>query len=138
MNNDKILKCLDELASELPWVNGIADGESYQQALACLSALKAEGKAQPFIIKLVTALLSEFEANHNEQLLVNAESNKIDTGVAALITLMNHRKIRSVDLVDVLGGKSLVSQIINGKRALTISHIYTLAKFFNVKPSVFL
>jgi HTH-type transcriptional regulator/antitoxin HigA len=95
-------------------------------------------EAQPFLIKIITDRISEYETARNESLVLKNDSSVNDNGLAALLTLMGHRKLKNLALVDVLGSTSLISQILNGKRALTVPHIYALAKFFNVKPSVFL
>lgn len=138
MNKENINRIQAEIIRELPWINKITSEEDYQNALAYLKTLMEEKNAQPFFLKLITDRLSEYENERNEMLLVKSDVNKSETGLAALITLMGHHKLKNLALVDVLGSTSLVSQILNGKRALTITHIYALAEYFNVKPAVFI
>ncbi|PQQ26281.1 transcriptional regulator [Photorhabdus luminescens] len=68
------------------------------------------------------------------QLLVD----DIPTGVAALRVLMDQYRLSYSDLKEEIGSKSLVSQILSGKRSLTIAHIKALSKRFNVRPDIFL
>jgi HTH-type transcriptional regulator/antitoxin HigA len=52
--------------------------------------------------------------------------------------LMEQRDLRQVDLVPVFGSRSVASNVINGKRELSKTHIRKLAAFFHVSPEAFL
>jgi HTH-type transcriptional regulator/antitoxin HigA len=52
--------------------------------------------------------------------------------------LMEHRGLRQVDLAPVFGSRSVASNVLNGKRELSKTHIRRLADFFHVSPEVFL
>ncbi|PQQ42295.1 helix-turn-helix domain-containing protein [Photorhabdus luminescens] len=65
----------------------------------------------------------------------------IDIGgqnLRALRVLMDQYRLSYSDLKEEIGSKSLVSQILSGKRSLTIAHIKALSKRFNVRPDIFL
>ena len=51
---------------------------------------------------------------------------------------MEAHDLKQVDLVPVLGRKSLVSEILSGKRRLGVDHIKKLAAYFKVSPAVFI
>ena len=59
-------------------------------------------------------------------------------GVELLKVLIAERGLRQKDLVPVFKTESIVSDILNGKRQLTVRHIQELAQFFNLPPAVFL
>ncbi len=59
-------------------------------------------------------------------------------GVELLKVLIAERHLRQKDLVPIFKTESIVSDILNGKRQLTIRHIQELAQFFNLSPAVFL
>ena len=59
-------------------------------------------------------------------------------GVELLKVLLVERQLRQKDLVPVFKTESIVSDILNGKRQLTLRHIQELAQFFNLPPAVFL
>jgi HTH-type transcriptional regulator / antitoxin HigA len=59
-------------------------------------------------------------------------------GVELLTVLIAERNLRQKDLIPVFKTESIVSDILNGKRQLTLRHIQELAKFFNLPPAVFL
>lgn len=138
MNKTEIKKLQDKLAQEITWLNGIKSEREYAEAINFISSINNDCEIEPYLKKLVSSVILEFEQKKNDVLIFRRREGDTDIALAALITLMSHRNLRNVDLVDVIGGKSLVSQIINGNRSLTITHIYKLAKFFNVKPSFFI
>ncbi len=59
-------------------------------------------------------------------------------GIALLKALMVEENIQEKDLVDIFESESWVSEVMNGKRELTVSQIQKLAKFFHVSPVAFL
>ena len=52
--------------------------------------------------------------------------------------LIAERNLRQKDLIPVFKTESIVSDILNGKRQLTVRHIQELAQFFNLSPAFFL
>ena len=58
-------------------------------------------------------------------------------GVELLKVLIQERQLRQKDLVPIFKTESIVSDILNGKRQLTVRHIQELAQFFNLSPAVF-
>ena len=59
-------------------------------------------------------------------------------GVELLKVLITERQLRQKDLVPIFKTESIVSEILNGKRQLTVRHIQELAQFFQLSPAVFL
>jgi HTH-type transcriptional regulator/antitoxin HigA len=59
-------------------------------------------------------------------------------GVEMLKFLMVQNELKQKDLIGILGGKSSVSEILNGKRPLNLQHIRALANKFNVRPATFI
>jgi len=60
------------------------------------------------------------------------------SGVDVLKFLMDQNDLKQKDLIGILGAKSTVSEILNGKRPLNLRHLRALADTFNVEPSTFL
>lgn len=58
-------------------------------------------------------------------------------GVELLKVLKDELSIKQKDLVPIFKTESIVSDVLNGKRKLTVEHIHKLANFFNVSPAVF-
>ncbi|MDJ0574562.1 MAG: transcriptional regulator [Xenococcaceae cyanobacterium MO_234.B1] len=58
-------------------------------------------------------------------------------GIELLKVLIQERELRQKDLVPILKTESIISDILNEKRQLTVRHIQELAQFFNLSPAVF-
>lgn len=58
-------------------------------------------------------------------------------GLMALKYLIKLHGVRQTELAEI-GSQGVVSEILNGKRALTLRHIRKLAKRFKVSPNVFI
>lgn len=59
-------------------------------------------------------------------------------GVELLKVLIAERGLLQKDLVPIFKTESIVSDILHGKRQLTLRHILQLARFFKLSPAVFL
>jgi HTH-type transcriptional regulator / antitoxin HigA len=55
-----------------------------------------------------------------------------------LIELMEARGLKQSDLLPVLNSKSVISEIVNGKRGISKTNAKSLAEFFHVPVDVFL
>ncbi len=67
------------------------------------------------------------------------QENIVETtggGVAALKFLMRQHRLRQVDLPEV-GTQGVVSEILNGKRSLSVRHIKALSQRFHLSPATF-
>ena len=51
--------------------------------------------------------------------------------------LMDTKGLRQVDLLDVFGTASVVSEVLSGKRELSKAHIAKLSDRFHVSPALF-
>ncbi|MBI4064679.1 MAG: helix-turn-helix domain-containing protein [Elusimicrobia bacterium] len=71
---------------------------------------------------------------HYEKLIYNNKA----TGRDALSFLMEQHNLTQPDLADDLGGQSVVSDILHGKRKLNVHQIQNLSRRFHVNPSVFI
>ena len=63
---------------------------------------------------------------------------KNSSGVEMLKFLMTQNNLKQKDLVGIVGAKSSVSEILNGKRPLNLQHLRALANKFNVRPATFI
>jgi HTH-type transcriptional regulator/antitoxin HigA len=56
--------------------------------------------------------------------------------IEAIKIRMEEMQLKQVDLIDVIGGKSRVSEVLNRKRKLTIEMIRNLTKRLNLSPDL--
>ena len=105
------------------------ENERYTAALEMLLAKRDRTPEESRIVELLTLLIEDFEEKRYS--LPPATPRDI------VRHLMESNGLRQVDLIDVFGAESTVSEVLNGKRDLAKSHIEKLSLRFNVSPEVF-
>jgi HTH-type transcriptional regulator / antitoxin HigA len=121
-----------ELVRAFPLAH-IRDDAHLDAAVAVIDRLLDKGDRSPAEEMYLDALTDLVETYEEAHVAIPARS-----GVDALRFLMEANDLRQVDLVPVLGRKSLVSEVLSGKRPLTLTHIKKLADYFRVSPAVFI
>jgi HTH-type transcriptional regulator/antitoxin HigA len=81
------------------------------------------------LAELLTLLIEEFE----EREYALPVGDPIDM----LRHLMDSNNLRQVDLLDVFGTASVISEVLNGKRELSKTHIAKLSQRFHLSPALF-
>jgi HTH-type transcriptional regulator/antitoxin HigA len=102
---------------------------AYTKALYKLTAEPRPTVAQVKAIELLTLLIERYEQEHYT----------VPKGSSAdvLRFLIEQHGLRQRDLARELGGESVVSEMLSGKRKLNAVHIEQLSKRFHVSPAVF-
>jgi HTH-type transcriptional regulator/antitoxin HigA len=111
----------------------ILNEEDYDFALAEVEHLMSqEGLTleEETLLQLWALLIEEYEAKYYP--IPEATPQNI------LLHLIEARKIKQADLVGVIGSKGVVSEVVNGKRAISKAQAKALGEFFNVNPSIFI
>lgn len=118
------------LARTVPHV--IHSEEENERCIALLEDLDSRGELSPEekrIAELLTLLIEDFE-DRNYAL-------RPASPVEIVRHLMDSNGLRQVDMIDVFGSASVVSEVLAGKRDLAKAHIERLSKRFNVSPALF-
>jgi HTH-type transcriptional regulator/antitoxin HigA len=91
---------------------------------------KRDGTAEDKrLAELLTLLIEEFEEK---------EYALPATGPIDMVRhLMDSNNLRQVDLLDVFGTASVVSEVLKGKRELSKAHITKLSQRFHLSPALF-
>jgi HTH-type transcriptional regulator / antitoxin HigA len=106
------------------------ENEVFTQALNELDRRSAKlTRAEKELAELLTLLVEDFESKRYE--LPRAEPLEV------LRFLMDQHSLKQKDLVDVFGTRSIVSEVLSGKRKLNKDHIERLSQRFHVSPDVF-
>lgn len=129
---------LQKIVDRLPWISKIQNEEQHKEAIEFYDSLNHTIPVHNLLMSLVKTTIQKYEQELAEIKLFDSESRKMVTGLPALILLMKTHGLKNIDLVGILGSTSLVSQIVNGKRNLTIPQIKALAEKFGVRPALFL
>ncbi|MBI5005839.1 MAG: helix-turn-helix domain-containing protein [Nitrosomonadales bacterium] len=82
------------------------------------------------LLDLITKEVEAYETKH--------EKVPEATPAQVLGFLMAEHGLKQADLAEELGGQSIVSSILNGKRELNTRQVKALAARFDVSPAVFL
>jgi HTH-type transcriptional regulator/antitoxin HigA len=105
-----------------------------ERVIAELEALDSLGRPlsgeEEALAELLTLLVQQFEATRYPL-------GRLDP-VDALRELMRTRGLRQRDLIAIFGASSTVSDVLNGKRAISKSHARKLAESYQVPVSLFI
>jgi HTH-type transcriptional regulator/antitoxin HigA len=102
---------------------------AYTTVLYSLTAEPRPTRAQVKAIELLTLLIERYEEEHYA--IPKATSADV------LRFLIERHGLKQRDLAQELGGESVVSEVLSGKRRLNTAHIEQLSKRFHVSPAVF-
>jgi HTH-type transcriptional regulator/antitoxin HigA len=108
----------------------ILNDKDYQKALSSMEVVFDINKGPLAEYAEALAILIE----HYEE---NRYPVKNADGIKNLKFLMDQNDLKQKDLIGILGGKSAVSEILNGKRPLNLKHIRNLSEKFNVRTASF-
>jgi HTH-type transcriptional regulator / antitoxin HigA len=106
-----------------------AENEHYINALYALEQKRSLTREEKELADLLTLLIEDFEQKRYQ--LPHASPRQ------ALCFLMEQHALKQKDLVDIFGARSIVSEVISGKRELTKEQIRRLSQRFQVSPELF-
>jgi HTH-type transcriptional regulator / antitoxin HigA len=82
------------------------------------------------LLDVVTMFVRDYEERHVE--IPDAAPTDV------LRFLMDQRELRQVDLADLFGSQSNVSEVLNGRREINARQARALGKRFGVSPAAFI
>ena len=129
----KAIDCFAEAA----FISRIHNEAEYEQALALMDELVEDYDKYLPLIEALSASIKKWEDQAAYFSDFNRRIAALDDGAAILRTLMDQHQLKADDLKDEIGGKSLVSMILNGSRNLTREHIQALSRRFKISPAIF-
>jgi HTH-type transcriptional regulator / antitoxin HigA len=105
----------------------------YDRALAIAERLtfkQDRTEAEIKLLKLLVVLIEDYEAEHYPMDEVAPHE--------LLQHLMESNHTRQADLVGLIGSRGVVSEVVNGKRAISKAQAKALGEFFSVSPGLFI
>jgi HTH-type transcriptional regulator / antitoxin HigA len=124
-------KYVELLAQAVPTV--ITSEQEYDRIVAIVDRLAVKGDAsleEDRLLELLSTLVEVYENEHCP--IPDAPPHVM------IQQFMLDRGLRQADLVPVLGSRSLVSEVVNGKRKPSKLQVKNLGAFFGVSPQLFL
>lgn len=111
-------------------INPIKTEADYREALKRLDEIfdASIGTAESDEADILGLLVDEYEKKHY--------SIEAPDPIEAIKIRMEEMDLKQVDLVDVIGSKSRVSEILNRKRKLTVEMIRNLSKRLSLSPEL--
>lgn len=106
-----------------------SENDRFTALLENLLHLKNCTAEEKRLAELLTLLIEEFE----EKEYALPAGDPIDM----LRHLMDSNNLRQVDLLDVFGTASVISEVLRGKRELSKAHITKLSERFHLSPALF-
>jgi HTH-type transcriptional regulator/antitoxin HigA len=104
-----------------------------ERCISVLEALDQRGDrltaAERRLAELLTVLIEDFE--EKTYALRPAKPTEV------LRELIRSNGLKQKDLLDIFGTPSIISEVLRGKRSLTVEHIRKLSRRFHVSPEVF-
>ena len=134
----KIVDTFSDAVKTIPLLGEDQNDTEYRRALALVEFLVDQNDLENPLFELLCARISEYEKHAPEFKALNQHLEKTPSGVSVLRTFMDQYSLKAADLANELGSKSNVSNILNGRRALTVSHIKALAERFNLPADAFI
>jgi len=118
------------LANTLPQV--IRTAQENERCIAKLETLLNRGKLsseEKELADLLTLLIERYEERYQIQ--------PASSPAERVRHFMNAQDLKPADMLEIFGTKSVVSEVLSGKRELSKAHIRALSKRFNVSPEIF-
>lgn len=119
------------LAKALPRI--ITSEKEHERMLVEVEKLmdKGDGRSveEDAALDLMARLIQDYEDQHDS--LPDVSPNEM------LLYLMEQRDIKQIDLIPIFKSSGYVSDVVNGKRAISRAHARDLAAFFNVPADLF-
>jgi HTH-type transcriptional regulator / antitoxin HigA len=106
-----------------------AENEHYIDALYALQQKRSLTREEKELADLLTLLIENFEEKRYQLPRVTPRQ--------ALSFLMEQHALKQKDLLDIFGTRSVVAEVVNGKRELTKEQIRRLSQRFQVSPELF-
>lgn len=137
MNFLEVKQQANFLFSHAEFLVHIKNEEEYKRALSLMDELIEEYDLYRSLIDVLSHSVEEWEDSASEFSEFNRNIKQLDSGVAVLRTLMLQYRLKTNDFKSEIGGKSMVSMVLNGSRMLSRSHIQALSTRFHISPAIF-
>jgi HTH-type transcriptional regulator/antitoxin HigA len=138
MNVAKLKEQAKSLFSSASFISHIHNEDDYESALELMDELIEDYDEQKPLIEILSISIERWEETSEEFSQFNAKIESLDNGVSVLRVLMDQHKLNTTDFKNEIGGKSMVSMVLNSKRKLSIEHIKALSNRFSVSPQLFI
>jgi HTH-type transcriptional regulator / antitoxin HigA len=96
-------------------------------------ALRVRTTEETALLMLVVKLIEDYESIHH-----NLDEWGKSTPTEILRHIMAASGTRNVDLIGIIGSSGVVSEVVNGKRNISLAQAKNLGEFFKISPTLFI
>ncbi|MCL4410895.1 MAG: transcriptional regulator [Gammaproteobacteria bacterium] len=133
----EVSKLAETIMSNVPLLAGISNDQEYEKALELIEELLDNYDANLVVIEALSNVIERYEDESLRFETFNLRQAGLDPAVETLKVLMDQNGLNTTDFENEIGKKSMVSQVLTGKKNLTRAHISKLADRFGVAPAIF-
>ena len=138
MNIENVKSQAANLFEQAGFIAYIVNQADYDAALLLMDDLIEDYDQQRPLIEVLSVSIERWESQAEEFKAFDAAVEAMESGVAMLSVLMDQHGLNTTDFKDEIGGKSMVSMILNGTRQLNLGHIRKLSERFGVPAQLFI
>lgn len=135
---ERMVNAFSCVVKSIPLLGGEQTDDEYRKALELIEFMIDRDDLENPLFEPLAAKISAYENQSTEFSALNQRLADTPQGVAVLRTLMDQYGLKAADLAVELGSKSNVSNILSGRRALTVQHIKSLAERFHIPAQAFI
>jgi HTH-type transcriptional regulator/antitoxin HigA len=106
------------------------ENEFFLEIVEELISTKNLNSEEEALLQLLVKLIEDFEGKHYQ---INAS-----TPQSRLLHLMEARSLDATDLLEIMGSREAVVEVINDRLEITKQQAEALGRFFHVDPGLFL
>jgi len=106
------------------------ENEFFREIVEELISTKNLNAEEEALLQLLVKLIEDFEDKHYQ---INAS-----TPQSRLLHLMEARSLDATDLLEIMGSREAVVEVINDRLEITKQQAEALGRFFHVDPGLFL
>jgi len=106
------------------------ENEFFREIVEELISTKNLNPEEEALLQLLVKLIEDFEDKHYQ---INAS-----TPQSRLLHLMEARSLDATDLLEIMGSREAVVEVINDRLEITKQQAEALGRFFHVDPGLFL
>ncbi len=138
MNLHEMVTAANNAFIALPWIAGIQSRDQYDELMELADELVEDYEKNHTLIELLLPVIHKYEEEADEFKEFKKDIDAIDPAIAMLRVIIDQHQLTYSDFKNEIGGKSLVSMILNGERSLTLSHIKALSLRFGIDKAMFI
>lgn len=112
----ELTKLAGNIMSNVPLLAGISNAAEHQQALELMEELLDDYDANLVVIEALSNVIARYEDESLRFDMFNSRQAELDPAVATLKVLMDQNGLNTTDFEAEIGKKSMVSQVLAGKR----------------------